>query len=145
MKAIRILCVFALFMLVATATPPLIAQAVSSVAAASPDGPVRVPNAADEWGSAFVWSLLTSFGLQWWRSNAKLGGFSEKTHLIVQRTIAGLVAFGGSIGITYAFDPTTGHLSVDGLLLPTMWSAGLHWVRQFALQEFAYRAAVKER
>lgn len=62
----------------------------------------------------------------------------EKDNLL--RAFSALGAAAGGIGIDHAWDPATHTLTFTGLSLAAIAMAAWSWLKQFALQEFMYRA-----
>lgn len=143
LRPLRFVSALAVLMLVALYGPRLIAQATVG----TPTAPVGATEIT-EWGSAFIWAFLSSQALKFWRSHPKLGGFTEQTAKWIQRSIAGVVAFAGGLGISFVFDGDKGTLITNGLTLASIWAhlwpAVWHWVRQFTLQEYIYGGPVRE-
>jgi len=115
--------------------PSLLAQA-SALASGAPVAP---PSTADEWGNSFLFALVSSWLMRWWREHPKLSGFTEATALKAQRLIGIAFGFVTGLGITFAFDQGTGQLVIGGLF----WTSILHAGRQFLFQEFVYHSALK--
>ena len=134
MRSFRIVIVWSFTAFVLVMGPSLLAQAAAAVT-----GAPMPTAAADEWGTAFLWSIVSSWGIRWWREHPKLSGFSEATALKLQRLISLAVGFLGGLGITFVFDKDAGTLVIGGLFA----TAVLHAARQFFLQEFVYQSAIK--
>lgn len=90
-----------------------------------------------------VFAFITSWAIEWWKSNPKLSGISHDTQIWVQRLIAVLVATGTSLGIGYQFDPVAGTLLLTGITWSGIGIGIWEAVKQFFFQEYMYRTAFK--
>lgn len=135
---IRATVALSLFAIILLVGPTLYAQA--GVAAGVP---VPEPNGANEWGGALVWAFFSSSALEWLKRKAWFSPLSERTAWGVQRVIGVILATAAAMGVHWAFDPAAGRLVIDGLIPASMWTIGTESVRQWTLQELAYRTAVK--
>ena len=64
---------------------------------------------------------------------------SEQFASYLNRTLAALFAGIAAIGINYQFDPGAGTLLISGLTLDSLVGAGLLWLKQFILQQMAWK------
>lgn len=135
MKYTRYVLVWLLTIAAVTLGPVLLAQAATGTSLPTlPD-----VSGADEWGNAFLWAMVSSWAMRFWREHPKLSGFTERTALNAQRLIGAAIGFASGLGITFVFDKGAGKLVISGLFL----TAILHGVRQFLFQEFVYQSAIK--
>ena len=141
MRYFRLTIVWSFILFALLYGPTISAAAIQQAAAAAGDASNTIPPTdANEWGNKFLWAMVSSWFMKLWRSNPKLGGFTENTALWAQRLIGAAVAFVNGMGIHFAFDKTTGQLVITGLIITSL----LHGVQQFLLQEFVYHAALKK-
>jgi hypothetical protein len=112
--------------------------------AGDPVGNILTPGQSNEWGMAFIWAIASSGFLQWLKMHPKITLMSEDATRWANRRVAILLAVFSAIGVHTTFDATAGVLTVTGLTLPGIWTALGDAIRQYALQQFTYRAAIEE-
>jgi hypothetical protein len=64
---------------------------------------------------------------------------SEQFASYLNRTLAAVFAGIAAIGIHYQFDAGAGTLLISGLTLDSLVGAGLLWLKQFILQQMAWK------
>lgn len=124
--------------------PVLLAQTVGAVAAAADvkTSPLQ-PGQTNETVVAFIWAYAGSALLQTWK-RSPLGGLHEWTAPYAKRLIAVAVAIASALGVHSSFDAAAGTLTITGLLLPGIWTAIGDSIRQFVLQQYIWKTAIKQ-
>jgi len=82
---------------------------------------------------AVVWLIEK---LKGWIGKSPL---SEQFASWLNRALAALFAGVAAVGIHYQFDPGAGTLLISGLTLETIVPGALLWLKQFILQQMAWR------
>ena len=97
-----------------------------------------------ELGNQFASGIVVSLILDWLKNSGWFRWLSPDSEKWVKMTFGGVAAFITTVGITYTFDynPTTHgwHAGIDIPSLHAMWD----FAKQWAFQEFVYRAQVKK-
>lgn len=92
----------------------------------------------------FTLGAVTVAAIQWLKSSSWFPWITAgKTNLI--RFVSAMAAAGSAVGISYTWNPTDHSLTIVGLTLTGMVTAGYAWLKQFAVQEFMYRATAANR
>jgi hypothetical protein len=87
---------------------------------------------------------LTAGGLAVWliqKFKAKLAkvGVVQEAVSKIARVMAALVAALAAIGISFAFDPSAGVLTISGLTWSTVGVGIWEWARQYVVQQVMFR------
>lgn len=138
MRTSRALLTLAALLATAVLAPVLAAQAAGTAV----DPTILAPGATNEWGLSVLWAYFSSAGLESLKQRGLIGMSSETTWLI-KRGVSILLALAAALGVHASFDAAAGTLTVTGLLLPGIWTAGTETVRQWVFQQIAYKVAVE--
>lgn len=133
------LIVFAFVVAVLMLTGPVLFAQAAAVA-----GSPLEPGQANESVVSFVWAYAGAALLEWWK-RSKFGGMKTSAEPYIKRGIAVATAVLSAIGVHSSFDAAAGVLTISGLTMPGIWVAIGDSVRQFAFQQFIYRAAIEDK
>ena len=91
-----------------------------------------------------VVAMAMSYVLQWLKRSKWFPLLTERSDRIIKVVWSALVAAGGAVAVTFAFDPTLGQLTVTGLDWQHMWNGLVAFLTSMLSQEAAYRGLVKD-
>jgi hypothetical protein len=87
----------------------------------------------------FTLGAVVVAALQWLKSS-KYFPWITKGKVNLLRGISAVAAAAASVGIGHVWDPQAHSLTITGLTLAGIATAFYAWLKQFAVQEFMYRA-----
>lgn len=91
-----------------------------------------------------VVAMAMSYLLQWLKRSKFFPLLTERSDKIIKVVWSALVAAGGAVAVTFAFDPTLGQLTVTGLDWTHLWNGLVAFLTSMLSQEAAYRGLVKD-
>jgi hypothetical protein len=91
-----------------------------------------------------VVAMAMSYVLQWLKRSKYFPLLTERSDRIIKVVWSALVAAGGAVAVTFAFDPTLGQLTVTGLDWTHMWHGFVAFLTSMLSQEAAYRTMIKK-
>jgi len=98
--------------------------------------------------SNVVLSTFTSSALVVWLmqlvKKSKWLNFVQEGKPALNRMVSVIAAMIANLGISYSWDAQTHALTIAGLSLVGLLTAGWHWLNHFAMQEVMYQAAVNK-
>lgn len=137
LKAFAAVFTFALILFIG---PTLYAQAVSALQGGGEAATSTAVSGIEEGWAVLIWGFLSTTGLEWIKRKPWLNAIlSEQTTWKAQRIIGVLVACASALGIHFAFDATTGTLTITGLVVGSILEFGKDVLRQFIVQEMSYK------
>jgi hypothetical protein len=91
-----------------------------------------------------VVAMAMSYLLQWLKKAKWFPLLTERSDKIIKVVWSALVAAGGAVAVTFAFDPTLGQLTVTGLDWTHMWNGLVAFLTSMLSQQAAYKVMIQK-
>lgn len=92
-----------------------------------------------------VIAMAMAYILQWLKRASWFPALTERSDKIIKVVWAALVAGGGALAVTFAFDPTLGQLTVTGLDWAHLWNGLVAFLTSLGTQQLTYKAMIQRR